>query len=161
MERSGRSCVTTHMPPDLKASSSWRRWHEHLDLHDSLFFFLSLSLFSQPQYVWLGHSEHLRESRFDVIIPQPGSPLCHMPDLSTGRRRQLALLLLISLMGWRRRRKKPLASHVTATAWTHNYTGHVYIGARRRVRQVQQICCEWSPLPRCWLVMSLAKWKYI
>lgn len=34
-----------------------------------------------------------------MIIPQPDSPLCHMPDLSTGRRRQLALLLLVSLMG--------------------------------------------------------------
>lgn len=124
----------------------------------STLIFMILSFFwffSQPQYVWQGLSERLRESRFDVIIPQPGSPLCHMPDLSTGRLRQLALLLLISLMG--RRRRKPLASHVMATAWTHNYTGHVSIGARCRVRQVQQICCEWSPLPRCRLVTSPAK----
>lgn len=35
-----------------------------------------------------------RETRFDMIILQLGSPLYHMPDLSVGRGMQLALLTI-------------------------------------------------------------------
>lgn len=50
-----------------------------------------------------------RETRFDMIILQLSSPLCHMPDLSVGRGMQLALLTINQLDGgggrrclWRR-----------------------------------------------------------
>lgn len=47
-----------------------------------------------------------RETRFDMIILQLSSPLCHMPDLSVGRGVQLALLTINQPDGggggWRR-----------------------------------------------------------
>lgn len=85
MKRSGSSHVASHKPHNLEANSGCHSQQEHLDLHN-IHLFLRIT----------GHDAHSpecsRETRFDMIILQLGSPLCHMPDLSVGRGMQLALL---------------------------------------------------------------------
>lgn len=72
---------------NLKANSGCQRWLEHLDLHNARLFFRISGYDARSP-------ECSRETRFDMIILQLGSPLCHMPDLSVGRGMQLALLTI-------------------------------------------------------------------
>ena len=60
----------------------------------STLIFIMLAFFSRISGDDACSPECSRETRFDMIILQPGSPLCHMPDLSVGRRMQLALLTI-------------------------------------------------------------------
>lgn len=77
-----------------------------------------------------GSPECSKETRFDMIILQLGSPLCHMPDLSVGRGMQLALLTINQPDGggggwwlWRRRRCCDGEVLAAAGCWpTFHYT---------------------------------------
>lgn len=60
----------------------------------STLIFIILAFFSRIGGYNARSPECSRETRFDMIILQPGSPLCHMPDLSVGRGMQLALLTI-------------------------------------------------------------------
>lgn len=88
-----------------------------------------------------GSPECSKETRFDMIILQLGSPLCHMPDLSVGRGMQLALLTINQPDGggggwwlWRRRRCCDGEVLAAAGCWptfhyTHTHTTNFYMCA--------------------------------
>lgn len=59
-----------------------------------IFIILAFFFFSRISGYDAGSPECSKETRFDMIILQLGSPLCHMPDLSVGRGMQLALLTI-------------------------------------------------------------------
>lgn len=112
---------------NLKANSGCQRRLEHLDLHNTCLFFF---FFFRISGYDAGSPECSKETRFDMIILQLGSPLCHMPDLSVGRGMQLALLTINQPDGggggwwlWRRRRCCDGEVLAAAGCWpTFHYT---------------------------------------
>lgn len=112
---------------NLKANSGCQRRLEHLDLHNTCLFFF---FFFRISGYDAGSPECSKETRFDMIILQLGSPLCHMPDLSVGREMQLALLTINQPDGggggwwlWRRRRCCDGEVLAAAGCWpTFHYT---------------------------------------
>lgn len=94
-----------------------------------------------------GSPECSKETRFDMIILQLGSPLCHMPDLSVGREMQLALLTINQPDGggggwwlWRRRRCCDGEVLAAAGCWptfhyTHTHTHNQLLHVCKRLLQ--------------------------
>lgn len=123
---------------NLKANSGCQRRLEHLDLHNTCLFFF---FFFRISGYDAGSPECSKETRFDMIILQLGSPLCHMPDLSVGRGMQLALLTINQPDGggggwwlWRRRRCCDGEVLAAAGCWptfhyTHTHTTNFYMCA--------------------------------
>lgn len=129
---------------NLKANSGCQRRLEHLDLHNTCLFFF---FFFRISGYDAGSPECSKETRFDMIILQLGSPLCHMPDLSVGRGMQLALLTINQPDGggggwwlWRRRRCCDGEVLAAAGCWptfhyTHTHTHNQLLHVCKRLLQ--------------------------